>query len=97
MRTLRILPAKTCPKHSNEEGQVVVMTIVTCPFCGKKGAFLDPEMLKSVKLTCESITCKNPSCKCYDPIAYGYHENMSEELKNYYRIYMKAKKNESDF
>ena len=89
-------PNKAEYSSSERKGQVVVMTIVKCPFCGKRGAFLDPEVLNSAKLTCESITCKNPSCKCYDPITYGYHESMNDELKNYYRIYMEAKKNESD-
>jgi hypothetical protein len=73
------------------------MPVIKCPFCGNHKAFLDPEMLNSEKPTCESITCKNPSCKCYDPITYGYNENMSDELKNFYKIYNEAKKNEADF
>jgi hypothetical protein len=75
---------------------MLTMPVVKCPFCGKTGAFLDPEVLKASSLTCESITCKNPTCDCYDPITYGYSESMNEELKDAYERYIQAIKEESD-
>lgn len=72
------------------------MTKTRCPFCGKNGARLDPEVLKFTKISCEAVTCKNPSCKCYDPLTYGYHQNMRIDVKKFYLMYMKARAENSD-
>ena len=73
------------------------MPRIKCPFCGKNGAFLDHEMLKQSSLTCESITCKNPACQCYDPIEFGFHQEMGKKQQKVYETYLQAREKESDF
>jgi hypothetical protein len=90
------LPYRSVQLQPVESNRSFAMPVVKCPFCGKKGAILDPEMLKVSVLTCESITCKNPVCKCYDPVTYGYHDQMSDDLKVYYDTYLQVRKQEAD-
>lgn len=43
------------------------MPRIKCPYCKRNGAFLYPEILRISRYVAKAISCKNPSCRCYDP------------------------------
>jgi hypothetical protein len=73
------------------------MPKLICPYCQQAGALLNPEIYRAGGPTSCAISCKNPQCRCYDPILYGYHPDMQDAHKKVYESYMSAMQRESDF
>ena len=65
-----------------------------CPYCGKKGAKVDPSIIRKGALIHSAVDCTNPTCSACNAVAYGHHPQVLPEKHESYRKYLEAVSNE---
>lgn len=67
-----------------------------CPYCGTKGAKVNPDGLLEGAFIDSTISCKNPPCAAYKPLLYGAHPDMTFENKKLYEEQKRSIENGPD-